>query len=197
MLEHCNIVYINLAHRTDRRAEAENELDKIGATDWTRFEAIPDADGSIGCSMSHLAVLETYVPTKDLLMIMEDDCEFIVDRKEIDDVIRHFVCSNASVLCLAYNARQFSPIDEKIQRAYNTQTHGCYIMKPSIRPIIKSTFVDSISMLQQGMRRNLSCGDRVWFREQERYIWAVPINRAARQRASYSDIEKRMVDYGV
>lgn len=198
MLERCNTVYINLSHRTDRRAQIENELVKLGLSNWHRFEAIKADPGALGCSMSHHAVLDRYaVSGDDLLMILEDDCEFLATRAELDDIIASFVWSDAAVLCLSYNARKFSPMNKIIQRAYNIQTCAAYVLKPYIMPVIKSVAADSINLIQQGIRMDHAAIDRVWFREQERYTWVVPVNRAAKQRESYSDIENRMVNYGV
>ena len=197
MLAHCDITYINLAHRTDRRAELENELDKLGVSCWTRFEAIQADPGALGCSMSHHALLDAYVLSKDLLMVLEDDCEFLVSRQELDDMIASFIWSDASVLCLAYNARRFSPLNRILQRVFNTQTCSAYVLKPGMIPVIKSVAADSAEMIRQGKRMDHAAIDRVWFREQERYTWAVPVVRAARQRESYSDIENKVVNYGL
>ncbi len=51
--------YINLDHRTDRKEHVEKELNIIGIH-ATRFEAIKMENGAIGCSMSHLKILQTH-----------------------------------------------------------------------------------------------------------------------------------------
>ena len=50
--------YINLDHRTDRKEHVEKELNIIGVN-ASRFEAIKMENGAIGCSMSHLKILQT------------------------------------------------------------------------------------------------------------------------------------------
>lgn len=50
-------LYINLEHRTDRKAHVEKEMQKMGIT-ATRFNAIKTKNGAVGCSMSHLACLQ-------------------------------------------------------------------------------------------------------------------------------------------
>ena len=72
--------YINLAYRTDRRAEVERELQRARIS-ATRFEAIrPDSAGEFptlgthGCFMSHLGVLkQAYEEGHDRVIIFEDD----------------------------------------------------------------------------------------------------------------------------
>ena len=52
-----NVFYINLEHRKDRKEHVENELKKIGLN-GQRFNAIKTKNGAIGCSMSHLRLLQ-------------------------------------------------------------------------------------------------------------------------------------------
>ena len=52
-----NVFYINLKHRTDRKKSVENELNTLGWK-YERFEAIKLVNGRVGCSMSHLKLLE-------------------------------------------------------------------------------------------------------------------------------------------
>lgn len=49
--------YINLDHRTDRKEHVEKELNTIGIK-AERFNAIKMENGAIGCSMSHLKLLQ-------------------------------------------------------------------------------------------------------------------------------------------
>ena len=71
-LNRCEIHYMNLKHREDRRAEVQSEFKALGVT---RFEAIADANGALGCAKSHETVLSSASILEDqLLMICEDDC---------------------------------------------------------------------------------------------------------------------------
>ena len=56
-LDRCEIHYINLKHREDRRAEIQSEFKALGVTRFARFEAIADANGALGCAKSHETVL--------------------------------------------------------------------------------------------------------------------------------------------
>jgi glycosyl transferase family 25 len=75
MLE--NVYYINLAERKDRKELVENELNEL---DWKyqRFNAIKNEIGCIGCSMSHLKLLQIAKEKKlDYIVIVEDDIQFM------------------------------------------------------------------------------------------------------------------------
>jgi GR25 family glycosyltransferase involved in LPS biosynthesis len=51
--------YINLDHRKDRKHHIENQLKQLQMTgNITRFNAIKNANGRIGCSLSHLKCLQ-------------------------------------------------------------------------------------------------------------------------------------------
>ena len=72
-----NIFYINLEHRVDRKEHVESQLDSIGLK-GTRFNAIKMQNGAIGCSMSHLKILQDAVNNKlDHILILEDDITFL------------------------------------------------------------------------------------------------------------------------
>ena len=58
-LDRCEIHYINLKHREDRRAEIQSEFKALGVTRFARFEAIADANGALGCAKSHETVLSS------------------------------------------------------------------------------------------------------------------------------------------
>ena len=69
--------YINLEHRTDRKEYVEEELKKIGIT-ANRFNAIKMENGAIGCSMSHLKILQNAQQNNlDHVLIVEDDITFL------------------------------------------------------------------------------------------------------------------------
>lgn len=88
---HGPLVVINLAHRTDRKAEFGAELRRIGLSYDTLgiavFPAIRPAElagfptlGTCGCFLSHLGVLEQALAGGAAsVIICEDDCNFAPD----------------------------------------------------------------------------------------------------------------------
>ncbi|QTD56254.1 hypothetical protein [Parasphingorhabdus cellanae] len=84
-----SIRIINLPYRTDRRAEMEGELARIGLLDDPRvafFKAFQFDDagpfsspGARGVFQSHLTILEEAASNEHRVLILEDDCDFIPD----------------------------------------------------------------------------------------------------------------------
>ena len=73
-----NIFYINLEHRIDRKEHVEKELLNIGLKEVQRFNAIKMENGAIGCSMSHLRILQDAQKNNlDHILIVEDDISFL------------------------------------------------------------------------------------------------------------------------
>ncbi len=86
-----SIRIINLPYRTDRRAEMESELARIGLLDDPRvafFKAFQFDDpghfsspGARGVYQSHLAILDEAATNNHRVLILEDDCDFIAEAK--------------------------------------------------------------------------------------------------------------------
>ena len=141
---------MNLKHREDRRAEVQSEFKALGVTRFARFEAIADANGALGCAKSHETVLSSASILEDqLLMICEDDCQFITYRAAIDAAIEEFFYNpHLDVLCLAYNAENGFAISQNLMITSDTQTMSCYILKaPAIAPVLDTVrfSVDNLS----------------------------------------------------
>ena len=74
------ILYINLAHRTDRKEHVIHEIHKICADDSKvhRIDAIRTEPGALGCGLSHIKALEYAMmhPEWKTILILEDDFTF-------------------------------------------------------------------------------------------------------------------------
>ena len=88
------IYYINLKHRKDRKEHIENQIKKFidpKLSITTRFNAIANKNGCIGCSESHLAVIEECIQNNyNNVLIFEDDFEFIIDKYEFKNYLDIF-----------------------------------------------------------------------------------------------------------
>ena len=81
--------YINLAHRTDRQKEIEDELHRIGLHEFQRFNAIKHKKGAIGCFLSHFAALQQGIDSgKDHILILEDDFQMLVSPVELHELLQ-------------------------------------------------------------------------------------------------------------
>ena len=196
-LERCDIVYINLDHRTDRREKIEKEFAKIGAKKVKRFPAYKHERGAIGCAMSHHEVLASTIIAHDrILMICEDDLEFTVNRQRLDHLIEEFYKdSRMDVLCLAYNRRNGIQVSPDFLISSSTRTTACYLAKPRAIKSLEMSALKSIELLKQGLPEKVAAIDVVWSQSQKDFIFALSHPRAAVQSLSYSDILGREVDY--
>ena len=199
-LDRCEIHYINLKHRADRRAEILSEFKALGVAHFTRFEAIADANGALGCAKSHEAVLSSASISQDqLFMICEDDCQFIADRAAIDAAVEEFFYNpHLDVLCLAYNAENGFAISQNLMITSDTQTTSCYILKaPAIAAAVGLACASASTTYRAGAQGFDYAIDRVWKRLQRQMFFALTKDHFARQRPSFSDIEKSHQDYGL
>ena len=98
------IIYINLDHRTDRKKEIENELEKFNLKNYERFPAIKHINGAIGCSKSHLEIIKNAKQQgyKNIL-VLEDDFEFLVSKDQFYDQLYKLLQTPFDVSLLAYS----------------------------------------------------------------------------------------------
>jgi hypothetical protein len=215
MIDSIHIQYINLKERLDRKVQIESELQRLNISNFSRFDAIKAEPGILGCSLSHLHIFKMASRDKPLFVI-EDDCEFLVNQDELNVLVMYFLKSNADVFCLAYNIpnkpvknfiRQlrynfFRPSLWKllwgpIKRSAKIQTMSCYILKPHMIQILEELSIICVGALKNGAPAHVSAIDQKWKSLQKRYVFVIPRKRAAKQRASFSDIENDFKDYGV
>jgi glycosyl transferase family 25 len=195
-----DIVVINLAKRADRLAEVDAEMRRLKISNYSRFEAIEDEPGILGCTRSHAECMRRASDgSVGCVMICEDDIEFLVSRDELDVLIDAFLDdSGAEVACLAYHhVRPPRRYNRLFLRAPDpTLTTTCYLVKHSIAGDLADCFEEGAAALAQGGDRMVFGLDLMWARLQRSRIFLIPIKRGARQRDGYSDIEERFVTYG-
>lgn len=205
------VFYINLEHRKDRRAEFEAEVSKIEPI--VEFvERIPAVhtveNGAVGCAASHICALVRFVTSTSFntAMIFEDDFEFSVAPEfALSTLSAAFdQMEHLAAIQLAYNRAIAlkSPRPNLIRILKSTTVSG-YIVNRSFAYKLLPTFLAAhqaltkISNLKPAqLTSDLAAIDVAWNSLQlseEFYGLARPIGR---QRKSYSDILKRVVDYG-
>ena len=197
-LDRCKIVYINLASRPDRKLEIEGEFRRLGLRYFQRFEAIARERGIVGCNLSHAAVLSGEHYSEELVMVCEDDAQFLASREEIDQIIEFFVSQSwLDVLCLGNRVENKAiRINQDFAISNNIQTTSCYVVRRKHLALIGAIFAKSAKKLERGSPVWLNALDIAWKSAQRwRLVFAVPRKEMVVQRASFSDIEKREVDY--
>lgn len=201
-----NILYINLEHRTDRLSYINNEFNnKLKIQSITnnipeRFPAIKNENGAIGCALSHIKCLEIALERKyPYVFICEDDIEFL-DPEHFLMSIRQFETiqpSNWNVFIVSGNTippyRQFN---QTCINVVNCQTTTGYITHYNYYKSLIQNFKDGISLLIQNPRNERYFAiDQYWKSLQLTQTWYMVYPPCVIQRTSYSDIEKKIVNY--
>ena len=190
---------INLEARQDRRRLVSKSLTSVGLTRVARFEALPNALGILGCTKSHIAVLEQAKSAgNSLTLVCEDDVEFVRSQGELEAIVSEFEQHpGLDVLCLAYRLRAPRlPISQALAVANNIQTASCYMVKFEALDVILKSLKESEQMLEAGVSPRTAANDIHWKKYQTQGLFfAIPRRRVARQRPSFSDIAQRFKNY--
>lgn len=193
------VFYINLESREDRDRETRTELDLIGLRNYQRFDAISHQSGVLGCALSHSQLLESLDNVRGPVMICEDDIEFLASQEQLEEILDEFLQDDRlDVLCIAHNNRSKPmPVGRLLAIVHRTKTTSCYVVKEKARGLLLKNFRGSVKGLDRGGSEAKFAPDVFWRRLQLwRLFFAIPRERVARQRASFSDIRGRWVGYG-
>jgi glycosyl transferase family 25 len=194
------IIYINLDRRTDRRAEIETELTKMGLS-AIRFSAFETpGDGMKGCQMSHLEVLKIARDQKwKNVLILEDDFMFKVSREELDNELNKVFKNNIKydVLMLAYNLFNSQPYNDTIAYARQALTTAGYIINSTFYDEIIKALEIGLDMYIKTKKFNIYGVDTCTLHLQQTKEWFYFLKRLGIQRPSYSDLLYKHVEYNV
>lgn len=178
--------YINLDHRTDRRAEIEKELADKGIS-AERIPAFKTTPGCIGCSLSHIAALKRARERGlEAVMIFEDDFTFLVSKEEWDKLFS-LLPSSYDVVMLSYNLIRATHHDAIFDRVQEVQTASGYI--------VHSRFYDRLIEHSEASTRQLAetgihwdyAYDQQWKILQPNNEWYSYKIRIGKQRDGISD----------
>jgi len=189
--------YINLDHRLDRREEMEHELTALNLS-AIRFPAFAHPYGPIGCMQSHLAVLrEARERGLPRVLIFEDDFECLVPPNEFWatlELAENYACD---VLMLSYNVQQSEPMNDVVFRILEAQTASGYMVYASIYNELIACYEHHLPLLEQTKHHWLHVNDQCWKPLQKTHRWLGTTTRLGKQRKSFSDNSKQVVDFGL
>ena len=195
-----HVYYINLDTRPDRKAHVENQLRSIGLGPvTTRFKAIRLANGAIGCSMSHLKLLEMAKENNlPHILIVEDDILFTnvsLFVKQMNSFLR--VHKDFDVALIAgNNMPPYQRIDRTCVRVAQCQTTTGYLVQQHYYDTIIQNVKQGIEhLMREPHNHSLYAIDKYWFQLQRTGHWYLIIPLSVTQREDYSDIEKREINY--
>ena len=190
--------YINLRSRPDRKQHVESQLKTIGIN-AERFNALKMDNGALGCSFSHLKLLEMAKANNyEHILIMEDDILFT----EPDVFISQFnsFLSNHKDFDVAIisgnNCPPFTNIDDTCVQVTRCQTTTCYLVQQHYFDTLIKNFREGIyKLIKEPHNHKLYAIDKYWFQLQAIDKWYLIIPLTVTQREDYSDIEKRATNY--
>jgi len=194
-----NAFYINLDHRTDRREHVENELSKIGIN-ATRFNAINMENGAIGCSMSHLKILQDALKNNlDHVLIIEDDITFL-DKELFKNQINRFFELHGNnwdvILFAGNNMPPYKIIDDTCIKVSRCQTTTGYLVNGHyIKVLAQNVKMGLTHLLNKPTEKSTFAIDKFWFILQDSSNWFLITPLTVVQREDYSDIEKKITNY--
>lgn len=193
-----NVYYINLKHRVDRRRSIEKQLSQLG---WqgTRFDAIRNEYGAIGCSLSHLKLIRMAKDKNlDFIVILEDDIHFTKPQIFLEQ-LNNFLQSKIEfdVLLLAGNNRKpYKRINEFCIKVENCQTTTGYIVRKHFYDIFIKNIEEGIINLLLDLRKlNKYAIDQQWKILQREHNFYLITPLTVSQLPNYSDIEGKYHNY--
>lgn len=194
-----NVFYINLEHRKDRKEHVENELKKISLV-GQRFNAIKTKNGAIGCSMSHLRLLQDAVKNNlSHIVILEDDITFLdpnLFTQNLDSFLKTRKNEWDVVLFAGNNIPPYVKIDDTCIRVSSCQTTTGYMVNgPYIKTLMENIKTGLNNLIAHPTDKINFAIDRFWFSLQRKDKWYLIIPPTVIQREDYSDIEKRKTNY--
>ncbi len=201
------VVYINLDRRTDRRAEIEAELDRLGVPEEKRmrFPAIASQWGWFGCTQSHCEVVRLAKEAGwSRVWILEDDWMPTVAPERFHDSLQTVLTSSLTwdVLMVSSYVQASDPVAEcgdLVRRGYNIQTASSYIVNSSFYDRLLENLEEAVRCAQAGGNHWDCINDQYWKRLQadRSTHWLYFSPALGKQRPSHSDLAGKFVDYGV
>lgn len=188
------VVYINLEHRTDRREQIEHVLSGIPSEKLVRFNAIKNERGNIGCTMSHIAVLELAIENNwKNYLVVEDDAIWSLNAPTSYELLLKLVQKSYDVIQLGSTYTQYDTETYKCIKAWTTTA---YIVQSHYYSVLLANF-------KEGLQKLIETGIGPYFaidvymgHLQRKDSWYVVVPSLMIQRPGYSDIEKHVIDNG-
>lgn len=186
-----HVSFINLDTRKDRLEIIGASMVSLRERRAQRFAAIRQTPGFMGCTRSHLGVLDRYLetrPTRGFVAIFEDDWMFVRTPETPPEVVMRL--PDCRVLMLSMNARETEPTAlTGVVRVRKAMCCSGYLVRHDFAQAVRDCFQKALDM-----KRPI---DVIWFELQRQggfYAYDPPMGIQA---PSFSDITGRNVNYGV
>ena len=199
------ILYLNLAHRRDRKEHILNEIIKLCSdpSKIHRIDAIKRTPGALGCGLSHIKALQYAMdhPEWSTVLILEDDFTFKTDNTAwlnyvISKLLHH--SPNVDMGLLSYNHAYFKGVptmNPNIQKVMFSQTTSSYIIRRHYIPTLLQNFKEAMYDMERNGRHGENCIDIHWTRLQPMGNWYAIVPAIGYQYENFSDIEQCVTAY--
>ena len=186
-----HVVYINLDKRDDRRQQVQQELEKVFPADKiTRFAAIYNIRGGIGCYKSHIAVLELAKANGWANVLVAEDDFVWKNLGATVPTIERLLENPYDAIVLGGS---YATYDKVTMRLAGCQSTVGYIVNRAYYDTLLDNFKEGLPLLEQTGNYSKYSLDVQWKKAQSAGLWYIV--RAAGQRPSYSDIENKHMNY--
>jgi glycosyl transferase family 25 len=190
--------YINLDSRPDRKQHVERQLGIIGIN-AQRFKAIKLQNGALGCSLSHLKLIETAKANNwPHILVVEDDILFTNPSLFIQQCNK-FLSTHKEfdvALISGNNVPPYREIDDTCVQVTKCQTTTGYLVQNHYFDTLIQNYKMGIqNLMREPENHRIYAIDKFWFNLQAIHKWYLIIPLTVTQREDYSDIEKRPTNY--
>lgn len=195
--------YINLDNRQDRKEHIEKELLQIFPENLiVRTSAIKDKIGAIGCTKSHISVIENFLQSKyQYCFVFEDDFAWLYKTSEIQQILENIFVSDFNVVLLTYNSYTIQFKFQCDLTKYNLCSIACglttagYIVNRKFADCLLENYKICLNK-QLGNNNDRATIDTCWWALQtfeNKFYASVPC--LGTQYTNYSDIENQLMYY--
>jgi len=188
------VVYINLDERVDRKLQVQQELLKFfPAEKIQRFAAIRTEFGGIGCSMSHIAVLE--MAKREgwrNVLIVEDDFVWASRIDASEKILTRLMSNPYDAIVLGGSLIRCDLVSFRLESCQSTTA---YIVDRGYIDRMLENYKEGLQKLQETGDYPTYALDQYWKRLHASGRWYIIMPIMGAQRPGYSDIEKRNVNY--
>lgn len=197
------VVYINLSHRKDRDESLQKQLKllRVPPEKIVRFDACAHLLGHIGCTQSHLAVLNMAIENGwGTILVLEDDMCFnhtAQNSAALAWTLDTLGKLTWDVVLLSANYLQVVPLKSApgLVKPLKAYCACAYIVNAHYLPILRDNYAASLNALLQGGQKHQFALDVHWWARMARDKWLGMYPVAGHQQPGCSDIEDGYMNY--
>ena len=204
---------INLDDRTDRWAHFQEEMKRVGVglDEVTRFPAIKNYYGFLGCALSHHHVLKSSIG--QTVAVFEDDIEWKCTQQEMENLFaefqKHVKADDWDVLLLGASEYRYSiqPLEytKNFARVKSSASALAYIVNAHYVEKLSNNFYESVvGLMDRINNKEEDKSERLdsefaidvhWQVLQQKDRWFILTPGIVTQYENYSNIESKVMRY--